>query len=153
MFLSNDEEDNQSSNFTHTANVASESEKEKQNTSSRKRKIEELLGPQEFGTWGTNEFNAENIDTGEVKSSSCGIKEENSYFPSPSYKRRDGLYKQLVAQNGTYLDLTNIYFKDHIKVIDDWAQSLSVMLSNYKNIWTKESFLDYLAATHHGDTL
>jgi hypothetical protein len=39
------------------------------------------------------------------------------------------------------------------KVIDDWAQSLSIIVSNYKNTWTKEKFLDYLAATLQGDTL
>ena len=61
MFVFDDDEDNQSSNSTHTANVVSESEKEEEtipsNTYSRKRKLDEPLDPQEFGTWGTSEFN------------------------------------------------------------------------------------------------
>ena len=95
----------------------------------------------------------ENINIGEDKPSSSGMKEENTYFPTPSYQRRDELHKQLVAQNGNYLDLTNINFKDQIKVIYDWAQSLSIIVSNYKNTWTKENFLDYLVATLQGYTV
>jgi hypothetical protein len=123
LFVFDDEEDNQSSNSTHTANIVSESEKEsdsdneeeEETTPSRKRKLDEPLDPQEFGTWGTSEFNNENINTGEDKPSSSGIKEENTFFPTPSYQRRDELHKQPIAQNGTYLDLTNIHFKDQKK--------------------------------------
>ena len=72
MFVSADDEDNQSSNSTHTANVVSDSEKESDNekedttlsnTYSIKRKLDEPLDPQEFGTLGTSEFNTKNINT------------------------------------------------------------------------------------------
>lgn len=48
--------------------------------------------------------------------------------------------KLLVAQNETHLDLTNILFEDQIKAIDDWAQSVSIVTTNYKITWTKETF-------------
>jgi hypothetical protein len=91
------------------------------------------------------------INIGEDKPSSNGIKEENTSFPCPSYQRRDELHKQPAAQNGSYYDLTNIYFKDHIKIIDDWTQSLSVIVSNYKNTWTKKNLLTILQQ-HFMDT-
>lgn len=40
-----------------------------------------------------------------------------------------------------YLALTDISFKDQIKVIDGWAYSLSILVSNFKNPWTKETLL------------
>jgi hypothetical protein len=99
LFVFDDDEDNQFSNSTHRTNVISASEKqsdnekEEESNSSRKIKIDEPLDPQKFGMWGTSEFNIENINTGEDKPSSSGIKEKNTFFPSPSYQRRDELYK------------------------------------------------------------
>ena len=40
-----------------------------------------------------------------------------------------------------YLALTNISFKDQIKVKDGWAHSLSILVSNFKNTWTEEALL------------
>lgn len=99
----------------------------------------------------TQDKDKEFINTTEHASSS-GIKTEPDH-PSPSYTRRDDMNKQTVAQHGTYLDLSHIPFKDQEKTVDDWAQSMSILITNYKNVWTKERFLDYIAATLQGDTL
>jgi hypothetical protein len=71
-------------------------------------------------------------------------------LPNLSYQRK--WYKEPVTQNETYLDLTNIPFKDQIKVINEWAQSLSIIVTTIKTL-TKENFIDYLAAILQGDTL
>ena len=55
--------------------------------------------------------------------------------------------------NGTYLNLSHVLFKDQPQAIDDWAQSLSIIITNYKISWSKEKFLDYIAATLQGDVL
>ena len=57
------------------------------------------------------------------------------------------------VKNDTYLDLSRVPFKDQPQAIDDWTQSLSIIITNYKNSWSKEKFLDYIAATLQGDVL
>lgn len=52
-----------------------------------------------------------------------------------------------------YLGLTNIPFKDRIKAIDDRAEFLSIIITNYKTDWTKENSLDYVTTTLQGDAL
>ena len=37
--------------------------REKENTSSQKRRIDEPLNPKDFGSWGTSEFNTKTIAT------------------------------------------------------------------------------------------
>lgn len=48
--------------------------------------LEEPLDPEEFRTWGNNEFNTENIYTGEDKPSSNRIKEKQTSLSNPSYQ-------------------------------------------------------------------
>lgn len=71
--------------------------------------------------------------------------------PQPS--RRDDFNKYGIAKNGTYLDLTNVPFKDQLQTIDHWAQSLSIIITNNINTCTKKKFFDYGAATLQGDVL
>jgi len=58
----------------------------------------------------------------------------------------------LVAQNKSYLDLTDIHFKYQINVTDDWTQSISIIVPNHKNTLDKRIFL-LTIITLQGDTL
>ncbi|XP_059638796.1 uncharacterized protein LOC132281056 isoform X1 [Cornus florida] len=71
----------------------------------------------------------------------------------PTWTRKDDLNKFPISQHGTYLDLTNVPYKDHLKTIDEWAQSLAILVNNYKGTWERDRFLDYLSATLQGDAL
>ncbi|MFQ6658267.1 hypothetical protein Gotur_027611 [Gossypium turneri] len=75
----------------------------------------------------------ENIVTNEIKSKNLG---ESSTQPVPH--RIDDLNKRNVVQGGIYLDLTNIPIADYEKTIDDWAQSMTIVVSN--NICQKKNF-------------
>ncbi|XP_059627132.1 uncharacterized protein LOC132269926 [Cornus florida] len=71
----------------------------------------------------------------------------------PTWTRKDDLNKFPISQHGTYLDLTNVPYKDHLKTIDEWAQSLAILVNNYKGTWERNRFLDYISATLQGDAL
>jgi hypothetical protein len=151
-------ESNQDDNEINTLSDNETDSEENTSDSQKKRKAEEPLHEflnqeafEEYLRTSQKEANKDFINTTEHTSSS-EIKIEPDQ-PSPSYTRRDDMNKQTVAQNGTYLDLTHVPFKDQEKTIDDWAQSMSILITNYKTVWTKERFLDYLAATLQGDTL
>ena len=48
--------------------------------------------------------------------------------------------------------MTNVPLKDQLQTIDDRAHSLSIIITNYKNTWTKKKFLDFVA-TLQGNVL
>ncbi|MBA0747804.1 hypothetical protein Gogos_004689, partial [Gossypium gossypioides] len=89
----------------------------------------------------------ENIATNEMKTENP---EESSTQPVPH--RIDDLNKRTVAQGGIYLDLTNIPIADYEKTIDDWTQSMTIVVNN-NNMWSKEKFLNYFVGTFQGDVL
>ncbi|MFQ6649405.1 hypothetical protein Gotur_022838 [Gossypium turneri] len=72
----------------------------------------------------------ENIATNEIKSKNFL---ESSTQPVPC--RIYDLNKRNVAQGGIYLYLTNIPIADYEKTIDDWAQSMTIVVNN---MWSKE---------------
>ncbi|KAK5770392.1 hypothetical protein PVK06_046542 [Gossypium arboreum] len=95
----------------------------------------------------------ENIATNEIKSEYTG--ESSNQQPSqtiPIPHRIDDLNKRNVAQGGIYLDFTNISISDYEKTIDDWAQSMTIVVNNNNN-WSKEKFLNYFVGTFQGDVL
>ncbi|KAK5825569.1 hypothetical protein PVK06_020421 [Gossypium arboreum] len=95
----------------------------------------------------------ENIATNEVKTEYTG--ESSNQQPSqtiPIPHRIDDLNKRNVAQGGIYLDLTNISISDYEKTIDDWAQSMTIVVNN-NGSWSKEKFLNYFVGTFQGDVL
>ncbi|MFQ6669863.1 hypothetical protein Gotur_034948 [Gossypium turneri] len=89
----------------------------------------------------------ENIATNEIKTENLG---ESSTQPVPH--RIDDLNKRNVSQGGIYLDLTNIPIADYEKIIDDCAQSMTIIVNN-NNMWSKEKILNYFVGTFHGDVL
>ncbi|KAH1091863.1 hypothetical protein J1N35_019120 [Gossypium stocksii] len=90
----------------------------------------------------------ETIATNDVKPENPG---ETSTQPIPY--RIDDLNKRNVAQGGIYLDLTKIPLSDYEKTIDDWAQSMTIVVNNNSSSWTKEKFLNYFVGTFQGDVL
>ncbi|MFQ6647785.1 hypothetical protein Gotur_021340 [Gossypium turneri] len=66
--------------------------------------------------------NTENIATNDVKPEYPG--ETSS---QPVQPRIDDLNKRNVAQGGIYLDLTNTPISNYEKIIDDWAQSMTIV--------------------------
>ncbi|MBA0861575.1 hypothetical protein Goshw_029181, partial [Gossypium schwendimanii] len=89
----------------------------------------------------------ENIATNEIKTENLG---DSSTQPVPH--RINDLNKRNVAQGGIYLDLTNIPVVDYEKTIDDWAQSMTIVVNN-NNMRSKEKFLNYFVGTFQGDVL
>ncbi|MBA0854984.1 hypothetical protein Goshw_007537 [Gossypium schwendimanii] len=87
-----------------------------------------------------------NIATNDVKPEYRG---ETSN--QPIQQRIDDLNKRNVAQGVIYLDLSNIPILDYEKIIDDWAQSMTIVVNN--NTWSKEKFLNYFVRTFQGDVL
>ncbi|KAH1073487.1 hypothetical protein J1N35_025815, partial [Gossypium stocksii] len=90
----------------------------------------------------------ETIATNDVKPEN---QRESSSQPIP-YKT-DDLNERNVAQGGIYLDLTKIPLLDYEKTIDDWAQSMTIVVNNNSHVWTKEKFLNYFVGTFQGDVL
>ncbi|MBA0640542.1 hypothetical protein Goklo_023470, partial [Gossypium klotzschianum] len=88
----------------------------------------------------------ENITTNNVKPEYPG--ETSS---QPVHPRIDDLNKRNMAQGGIYLDLTNTPISSYEKIIDDWAQSMTIVVNN--NTWSKENFLNYFVGTFQGDVL
>ncbi|MFQ6622256.1 hypothetical protein Gotur_003128, partial [Gossypium turneri] len=88
----------------------------------------------------------ENIATSEVKPEYPG---ETSN--QPVQPRIDYLNKRNVAQRGIYLDLSNTPISNYEKTIDDWAQSMTIVVNN--STWSKEKFLNYFVGTFQGDVL
>ncbi|MFQ6636565.1 hypothetical protein Gotur_013086 [Gossypium turneri] len=88
----------------------------------------------------------ENIATNDVKPKYLG--ETSS---QPVQPRIDDLNKRNVAQGGIYLDLTNTPISSYEKTIDDWAESMIIVLNN--NNWSKEKFVNYFVGTFQGDVL
>ena len=43
-----------------------------------------------------------------------------------------------MAEGGIYLDLTNISISDYEKNIDDWTQSMTIVVNN-NGTWSKEN--------------
>ncbi|MBA0875470.1 hypothetical protein Goshw_007505 [Gossypium schwendimanii] len=62
----------------------------------------------------------------------------------PIQQRIDDLNKRNVAQGGMYLDLTNTPISDYEKTIDNWAQSMTIVVNN--NTWSKKKF-NYFVGT------
>ncbi|MBA0733229.1 hypothetical protein Gogos_017264, partial [Gossypium gossypioides] len=90
-----------------------------------------------------------NIATNEIKSKNLG----ESSTQSVPY-RIDDLNKRNVAQGAIYLNLTNVPIADYEKTIDDWAQSMTIVVNNNNNMyWSKENFLNYFVGTFQGDVL
>ncbi|MBA0640349.1 hypothetical protein Goklo_023295, partial [Gossypium klotzschianum] len=87
----------------------------------------------------------ENIDTNDVKPEYPA--ETSSQLVQP---RIDDLNKRNVAQGGIYLDLSNTPISNYEKTIDDWAQSMTIVVNN---TWSKEKFLNYFVGTFQGDVL
>ena len=142
MMIDEDEDDKNSS-----------SSEEENEDSTRKRKSEEPLDLELFGDYGINE---DFIYTGDIKTeekASTSQSSDTTQTPTLTMPRRDANNKYPIAQNGVYLDLSHVPFKDQERVIDDWAQSMSILITNYKSTWSKEKFLDYIAATLQGDAL
>ncbi|KAK5772822.1 hypothetical protein PVK06_049119 [Gossypium arboreum] len=95
----------------------------------------------------------ENIATNEIKTEYTG--ESSNQQPSqtiPIPHRIDDLNKRNVAQGGIYLDLTNISISDYEKTIDDWAQSMTIVVNN-NGTWSKENFLNDFVGTFQGHVL
>ncbi|MFQ6655566.1 hypothetical protein Gotur_026071, partial [Gossypium turneri] len=88
----------------------------------------------------------DNIATNEVKPEYPG---ETSN--QPVQQRIGDLNKRNVAQGGIYLDLTNTPISNYEKTIDDWAQSMTIIVNN--NTWSKEKILNYFVGTFQGDVL
>ncbi|MBA0876726.1 hypothetical protein Goshw_000570, partial [Gossypium schwendimanii] len=88
----------------------------------------------------------ENIATNDVKPEYTG---ETSN--QPVQQRIDDLNKRNVAQGGIYLDLTNTPISSYEKTIDDWAQSMTIVVNN--NSLSKEKFLNYFVGIFQGDVL
>lgn len=84
-----------------------------------KRKAEEPIDPELFGTWGDEE-NFDFIQTNEVKNDTNTVSTSNP-TPEPITSRKDNNNKYPVVQNGTYLDLSHVPFKDQPQAIDDWT--------------------------------
>ncbi|MBA0772672.1 hypothetical protein Gotri_008012, partial [Gossypium trilobum] len=88
----------------------------------------------------------ENIATNEVKP------EYPRETSNQSVQQRiDDLNKRNVAQGGIYLDLTNTPISNYEKTIDDWAQLMTIVVTN--NTWSKEKFLNYFVGTFQGNVL
>ncbi|MFQ6656281.1 hypothetical protein Gotur_026457, partial [Gossypium turneri] len=66
---------------------------------------------------------SEDITTNDVKPEYLG--ETSS---QPVQQRIDDLNKRNVAQGGIYLDLTNIPIPDYEKTIENWAQSMTIVV-------------------------
>ncbi|MFQ6625970.1 hypothetical protein Gotur_006059, partial [Gossypium turneri] len=88
----------------------------------------------------------ENIATNDVK-----LEYPGETSNQPIQQRIDDLNKRNVAQGGIYLDLSNIPISDYEKIIDDWAQSMTIVVNN--NTWSKEKFLNYFVGAFQGDVL
>ncbi|XP_022729702.1 uncharacterized protein LOC111284889 [Durio zibethinus] len=71
----------------------------------------------------------------------------------PSSMNIDLLNKRTVAQGGTYLDLSKVSLSEYEKSIDEWVQSMFIVITNYKDIWNKERFLNYFCGIWQGDAL
>ncbi|MFQ6668245.1 hypothetical protein Gotur_033968, partial [Gossypium turneri] len=87
-----------------------------------------------------------NIATNDVKLEYTGETSNQSI-----QQRIDDLNKRNVAQGGIYLDLTNTPISSYEKTIDDWAQSMTIVVNS--NTWSKEKFLNYFVGTFQGDVL
>ncbi|MFQ6653139.1 hypothetical protein Gotur_024692, partial [Gossypium turneri] len=88
----------------------------------------------------------ENIATNDVK-----LEYRGETSNQPIQQRIDDLNKRNVAQGVIYLDLSNIPISDYEKIIDDWAQSMTIVVNN--NRWSKEKFLNYFVGTFQEDVL
>lgn len=71
--------------------------RKKKKTLFKRKKIVEPLDLEEFGSWGTSEFNSKNIKNGEDEASISRVKEKETSFPTPLYTRRGDMNKQSVA--------------------------------------------------------
>ena len=116
-----------------------------------KRKAEKPIDPKLYGTWEDGKF-FDFIQTNKVKNDT-NTRSTSNPTPEPVISRKDNNHKYLIVQNSTYLDLSHVPFKDQPQAIDDLAQSLSIIITNYKNSWSKEKFLDYIATPLQGDVL
>ena len=67
--------------------------------------------------------------------------------------RKDDLNKGNVASGGTYLDLTHVPFKQYESAINDWAQSLSIVITSFESTWSRKKFLDWVSGTLQGSVL
>ena len=114
------------------------------NTIDGKRKAEDPL--QEFQNWEAFEdymqtpaYKNEKEDfvkTGNASTSNTKNEDE----PNPFFLRRDNLNKQNISQHGIYLDLRHVPFKDQEQTINEWAQSMYILITNYKSTWSKKKF-------------
>ncbi|MBA0761225.1 hypothetical protein Gotri_023902, partial [Gossypium trilobum] len=124
-----------------------------------KRKIESNLQKDDYLRSFNNDFEkaenktrifgnkTENIATNDVKPKYPGETSSQTI-----QERIDDLNKRNVTEGGIYLDLTNIPIADYEKTIDDWAQSMTIVVNN-NNTWSKEKFLNYFVGTFQGDVL
>ena len=100
-----------------------------------------------------SESDNELIHVGEGSKPSSSIEQSLGNLHGRGNLKLDDLIKRSVSQGGTYLNLENVSFKDKLKTIDDWAQSLAIVISNHEETWDKKRFVDYVSATLQGDVL